>query len=292
MALKNTSPSLETIHPNFGSSFNVMQFDVRNPNKKANWHYHREVEMIFVENGSGKIHIGNHLSYFNHGTLVLIGSNLPHLGFMERLTNNELEIVVQFRQEFLGREFFNIPEMQSIKSLLERAKGGILFGEKIRDEIAGAIKSLPSQDKLDKLLNCVKILDHLANTNDYEILNANGPVIIANNQDNDRLDVIYAFIRNNFQDEIKLEAVANLVNMTVPSFCRYFKKSVFKTFTEYVNEVRIVHATKLLSESNKSLTEICYDCGYNNQSHFIRQFKKITGLSPSEYRKQILKAFV
>lgn len=284
-------PALELVQPEFGSSFSLKRFSESNQNLKPHWHYHPELELVFVEQGSGKIHIGQHLSHFKNGTLVLIGPNLPHLGFVERFTRNESEIVIQFKMDFLGNNFFDSNEMLAIKQLLERSKSGIRFHNHIKNFLGNKLKELFEMNNFNRLLYFLRALNQLAQTKDFDVLNVSGPTVVTNLQDNERLDTIFNYVRNNFSEEIKLKDIADKVSMTVPAFCRYFKKSTQKTFIEFVNEFKIVHATKLLSEGQMSLTEISFECGFNNQSHFIRQFKKITAQTPSEYRNGLIKTF-
>lgn len=284
----NMNAQFEEISPSFGSSFLIQKFGSTQPNQKPNWHYHPELELVYVENGSGKIHVGHHLSYYKSGALVLIGSMVPHLGFVERMTRNETEIVVQFKEDFLGSGFFDASEMTQIKSLLNMSKYGIKFKSHVRKSIGEKLKELCEMNNFNKLIYFLKLLQELSVVKDYELLNATETTMIASPQDNDRLDQIFMYVRNNFDLEIKLDEISALVNMTPQSFCRYFKKTTQKTFLEYVNEFRVVHSTKLMAESNKSITEISYESGFNNKSHFIKQFKKVTSMTPSAYRDEML----
>lgn len=285
--MKTIKPSLEKISPAFGSSLVVLQFSEPCKNAEAVWHFHPEIELAYVNGGSGKRHIGNHLSCFHQGELILIGSNLPHYGFTDRLSGNRSETVVQMKEDFLGKHFFEIPEMTPIQNLFERAKLGLSFHGDIKDEIGADIEKLPQYDNYDRLLRLLAILKELALTDDYQILNAQSYVLEVNMQDNDKLNLIYDHVRENFQRVITLEEISDLASMTEPAFCRYFKKVSGKTFTNFVNEYRLVHASKLLAEQPASITEICYRSGFNNFSHFNKQFKKFIGKSPSDYRKQV-----
>ena len=286
---KKVQPVFEVVQPEFGSSFSIKRFDAINPNQRPTWHYHPEIELVYVEKGSGKVHIGQHLSYFKNGALVLIGPNLPHLGFVQRMTTSDMEIVAQFKLDFLGPDFFNANEFQLIKQMLDRSASGIRFHKHVKEAIGLKLKELLEMNPFNRLVYFIKTLQQLAETKDFDVLNVSGHALVTNLQDNDRLDIIFKFVRNNFTSEIKLEEVAKMVSMTVPAFCRYFKKSTNKTFTSYVNEFKIVHATKLMSEGQLSLTDICFESGFNNQSHFIRQFKKVTSQTPSEYRQGLTK---
>nr|WP_262902001.1 AraC family transcriptional regulator [Winogradskyella vincentii] len=255
--------------------------------KKPFWHFHPEIELVYVNKGKGKRHIGNHLSYFNNSQLLLIGSNLPHNGFTDRLTINGTETIVQFREEFLGQHFFNVPEMEAISNLFDRAKSGILFGVKTKQKFGKRIEKLSEKEGFKKILLLLEILHGLAKSEDYVILNADGYAFETEPQDSAKIDIIFNHINDNFKEHISLDEIADKVSMTVPAFCRYFKKVTGKTFTKLVNEYRVVHATKLLSESQMSITDICYDCGFNNFSHFNKLFKEFTGKSASKYRGEL-----
>ena len=282
-----SKPTLEKVNPDFGNSILVKQHSESCPNTRAFWHFHPEVELVYVNKGKGKRHIGNHLSYFNNSQLILIGSNLPHNGFTDRLTSSGRETLIQFKPEVLGDMFMNMPEMKEISKLLELAKKGILYKPEIKKIVGPKIEELPKVQGIERIIKLLDILSDLANVEDYTILNADGYAFTANLQDSDRINVIYKYINTNFQRQITLDEIANTVSMTVPAFCRYFKNVTGKTFTQLVNEIRIVHATKLLSESQSSITDICFESGFNNFSHFNKQFKEVTGKNASAYRKEI-----
>jgi len=280
-------PTLEKITPNFGSSFLLKKHVEFLKTNTPFWHFHPEIELVYVNKGKGKRHIGNHISYFNNSQLVLIGSNLPHIGYLDRLTTNGSETLIQFLPDFLGEDFFKLPEMAAINALFERAKKGIRFNIDIKQRIGAKIEKLTELDGVHRITSFVEILNDLATTDDYTLLNANGFAFESNHQDSNKIEVIYKHINENFKDHISLDEVSELVSMTVPAFCRYFKKSTGKTFTKLVNEYRVVHATKLLAESNMSIADISFECGFNNFSHFNKLFKEFTGKSASIYRSEL-----
>lgn len=284
----NTKPTLEKISPNFGSSILVKTHTEFLKEIKAFWHFHPEIELVYVNKGKGKTHIGNHLSYFNNSQLLLIGANLPHNGFTDRLTTNGSETLVQFKPEFLGDTFFEIPEMKPIHILFEKAKKGIVFGVKTKQKLGIKIEKLTEKKGFKQVLILLEILHTLSKSEDYTILNADGFAFEAQPQNNNKIDEIFKYINENFNQHISLDEIAGLVSMTVPAFCRFFKKSTGKTFTKLVNEYRVVHATKLLSESQSSITDICFECGFNNFSHFNKLFKEFTGKSASKYRNEMM----
>ncbi|GGG49082.1 AraC family transcriptional regulator [Epilithonimonas arachidiradicis] len=284
--MKHYNPVLETVSPDVGSSFTCLKY-FRNENIKSNfWHFHPEIELIFVHKGSGKRQIGSNISYFTDGDLILIGSNLPHCGMTNENTKNEYEVVIQFSMDFLGSQFWKAPEMMRISALLEKAKSGIVYGEQIKKTLKPRIDALTEATSLNKLIILIEILNQLSQTQDYKILNASKYYLQTQKEDNDRISVIFNYVKDHFKEQITLETVAELSNMTVPSFCRYFKKITNKTFTQFVNEYRITHSLKLLAEQPMSITEVCFDSGFNNFSYFNKTFKEHTQKSPSQYRKE------
>ena len=286
--LKTSKPSFEKVDPSFGSSFSFKNFNQDHQNKNHTfWHYHPEIELVYVNGGSGKRQIGSHVSYYQNGDLILIGANLPHCGFTDSLTNNDRETVIQFSPDFLGKNFWEIPEMRNVRVLLERAKNGIVFHGEDKNLIGEKIEALSSLTNNKRLLGLLDVLNMLENAKDFTLLNAEGFVLDTELEDHNRINVIFNFVKNEFKRNIALEEIADVVSMTVPAFCRYFKKTTGKTFVQFVNEYRLVHAAKLLHEKQISITDVCFESGFNNFSHFNKQFKKFTGKSPSVYRNEI-----
>lgn len=288
--MKSNLPTLKIIEPSFGSSFTLTKYDI-NYNSHF-WHYHPEIELIYVNGGAGKRQVGSHISYYSNGDLTLIGSNLPHCGFTDELTGNKNEIVIQMKPDFLGDHFFNIPEMVNIKNLLQQAKSGITFGGKTKRKIGKKIGKMEDQTPFERLLSIIEIFNELElATEDATVLNAQGFRMEMHVQDNERINYIFNHVKDNFKEPIRLEEIAEKVSMTVPSFCRYFKKITHKTFTKFVNDYRLVHACKLLAEKPISISAIAFESGFNNFSHFNKTFKEFTGKNASEYRHE-LKSFL
>ena len=139
------------------------------------------------------------------------------------------------------------------------------------------------------MLSILSILNELGNSQDFKVLNAEGFSFKTDIEDNDRINIVFNHVKNNFKEEVTLTEIADKAGMTVPSFCRYFKKITNKTFIQFVNEYRLVHASKLLAEQPMSITDVCFECGFNNFSHFNKSFKAFTGQNPSEYRNRLKK---
>lgn len=281
-------PTLEKIEPEFGSSFSLRTYYRDPDNKKPTfWHYHPEVELVYVNGGCGKRQIGSHISYYRNGDLILIGSLLPHCSFTDSLTGHECESVVQFRQDLLGDYFFEAPELRGIRNLLERAKKGIVFHGNTKRRIGAMIEELRHKEAFPRLMGLLEVLKELEKADNYTILNAGGFVLETSFQDNDRINIIFNFVKKEFTRSISLDEISQKVSMTNPAFCRYFKKITGKTFTRFVNEYRLTHAAKLLHEKQISITDVCFESGFNNFSHFNKQFKAFTGKSPSVYRNEL-----
>lgn len=285
--MKTNQAVCQIIEPSFGSSFTVSKY-AENANSKAHlWHYHPEIELVYVNGGSGKRQVGSHISYYTSGSLILIGSNLPHCGFTDEQTGNKKETVIQMKPDFLGTDFFEISEMKKIKRLFNRAKSGIVFIGETKKRIGDKIELIENQLPFERLLTILSILNELEEATEFKVLNAEGFSMEMQMQDNDKINMIFNYVKDNFQQQITLDEVAALVSMTIPSFCRYFKKITSKTFTKFVNEYRLVHACKLLAEKPISISEICFESGFNNFSYFNKSFHEFTGKSASQYRKEL-----
>ncbi|PTS97858.1 AraC family transcriptional regulator, partial [Pedobacter sp. HMWF019] len=245
------------------------------------------IELVFVNGGAGKRQIGSHISYYTDGDLILIGSNLPHCGFTDYNTGNKTETVVQMKPDFLGEGFLGLQETRSIQELFDKAKGGIAFGKETKRVVGKQIEKLEGLLPFERLLGLLAVLKNLQSADDYKILNASGFSLEMQVQDNVRINMVFNYVKDHFNTQISLEKVAAMSSMTVPSFCRYFKKITKKTFTAFVNEYRVVHASKLLAEKPTSIANICYESGFNNFSHFNKSFKEFTGKSASQYRKEL-----
>lgn len=280
---------LEKIEPAFGNSFTIRRFDDKEECNRPHWHFHPEYEIVYVSKGRGKRHIGDHISFFEEGDLIFLGPNLPHFGFTEELFEDHIEIVVQMKEDFLGQEFLNKPEMEAIRRLFERSRQGISFPGPVKEEVGNRLLKMMKLSGFDRLLELLSILQLMANSSEFKMLNASGFALEVNARDQRRIESVYTYVEDNFQQEVNLDKAASRASMTVPAFCRYFKKLTRKTFSQFVNEYRIAHACRLLGDDTLTIAAVSFESGFNNLSHFNRQFKNITGLSPRDYRKGLKK---
>lgn len=285
--MNTTKPILQQVNPFMDQSIVARSFEHPDQNIYKYWHYHHELEIIYINKGSGKKYVGSNFSYFSSGELVLIGPFLPHYSFIDPPKEGQIKYSVQMREGFPGVSMLMIPEMQPIKKLLEKAVFGISFFGKTKLKVGRKIEKLIQEDSLEQLLSTLDILKDLALSEEFKVLNTGDFQVDIIPQDYERLQGIFNFVRENFKRQISLDEAADKASMTSPSFARYFKKVTGKTFTHFVNEYRLVHATKLLAETSLSITDICFESGFNNFSHFNKQFKEFASKSPSDYRKEL-----
>ncbi len=252
------------------------------------WHYHPELELVLSQKGSGTRFVGDSIEQFKEGDIVLIGKNLPHMWLSDK--NNPKvapklvseSIVFHFKEDFLGPTFFENPEMIPIAKLIERSKHGIKFLNTNKKITQLIIKTL-NKKGFNKTMKFLNVLNLLAKHSDYELLASKGYINSDTIQDYNSLTKVYEYIFKNFKTKIDLDSIAQIAHMNPSSFSRCFKRLNNKTFSKYLNEIRIGYACKLLMEEKYNITYICFESGYNNLSNFNRQFKLITGNTPSGY---------
>ncbi|MCG6189336.1 AraC family transcriptional regulator [Maribellus maritimus] len=250
-------------------------------------HSHKNYELNLITAGSGRRIVGNHISSYTSGDLVLLGPNISHCWeVLEHEKNIDPECVVtHFYENIISSDFFNIPELEDVVDLLKKAHSGILFKGPKTEKVATTLNRMVELKGLERYILLLKVFSLLLKIEDREYLAL--PSAMPNTYDKDReqIDKIYEYVFQNVQEGINLKDAAKLVYMEPSSFCRYFKKKTNQTFMEYVKSVRIGIAAKLLAETDKPVTHICYECGYNNLANFNHYFKVIMKKTPSEYRK-------
>jgi AraC-like DNA-binding protein len=273
------------------SEYSINCFKTVTPYFDVPWHFHSETEILYIEKSNGLRFVGDHSESFETGDIGLIGSNLPHVWKSDsiyRKNNPELSavaIVVHFHEAIFSGPFSALPEIKSINQLLFDSHSGIKFTGAARASIAAQMKEIVVANGIDKLLRLIKILDVMSLTDEKQLLASSGYSKIRKSFDFDRYDKAQRFMIDNFQRNISLKEISDIIGMTPTSFCRYFKKHSNKSFHTILNEIRIGHACKLLLENKMNISGICFESGFNNVSNFNEQFKKIKGVSPSNYVK-------
>ena len=275
-------PQIQKIPLSEHSSFMADRFYT--PYFETPWHYHPEYEIVMIIEGRGKRFIGNNIADYYVGDLCFIGSNLPHLYRKDDPDAIGGSLVIHFRDDFVGKEFGTIPEMQKIKMLFDRASMGIQVNGETKNNISELMNEITAMKGMDRLIALLKILNMLANDDEYELLSS--PEIKGqNSDDSDRLNRVFDHVLRNFKEDIGMDDIAKLANMSYSGFCRYFKTRTKKNFTHFVNEIRVGYACRRLMETDLSVDSIGYESGYNNKTNFMEQFKKIVKCTPYQFKK-------
>lgn len=257
------------------------------------WHFHPEIEILYVKDARGTKYIGDSISLFNSGDVVIIGSDTPHVWESapeySDINNDQMStaLVILFTEEIISKPFMHIPEFNKINQFLIDSKRGIQFSNKTRINLINQIEGLSSRSGMDKIIGLLQILNTMSTSRDIKYLSApNYKQLTINSEDKDRIESIYRYVILNYSNKIYLHDIASKVNLTSHSFCRYFKSRTGKAFSTFVNEVRIGNSCKMIIEDKESISQICYASGFNYLSNFNRQFKKIKGMTPSQFQNK------
>lgn len=281
---------LEKIRINEEMSFRVQHG--KDPYFYIPWHFHPEYELILILESTGTRFVGDHVGSFSAGDLVFLASNLPHVWqndkkYLEENSNLSAHcMTIHFLDVFWEKEFTRLPEMQKLRAFFKKSRQGIAFHGKTREKLIKKMHQIDKAKGGKRLIEFIALLDIMANAEEIELLSSLGFIESYSQEDGERMNDIYKYIMNNFTSKIDLDEVAAAAHMSPTGFCRYFKKRTNKTFTKFLNEIRIGYACKLLIQGEYNIIRICYEAGFNNLSNFNEQFKKITGYTPSKYVKE------
>jgi AraC-like DNA-binding protein/quercetin dioxygenase-like cupin family protein len=253
------------------------------------WHYHPEFELTYISNSQGLRYVGNNIENFYENDLVLLGSNLPHCWINSEDQEESSKAVVIYLNEELVK-WLSEDQFNSVRSLFNKSCQGIKFKTSVALKIKPKLDQLLLADPFEKYITLLQILQELSVTTEFDLLSQIGFSYELNSANNERINTVYEYVRNNYHKKISLADVATRVNMSEEYFSRFFSKSLMKSFFTFLNEYRINRACKLLIETEKQVTEICYQVGYESIPFFYRQFKKIKNIPPQAYRAQYLSA--
>ncbi|AUP80652.1 AraC family transcriptional regulator [Flavivirga eckloniae] len=262
------------------------------PNFYNPFHFHEELEFTYVLKSSGTRFVGDSIEPFNVDDAVLVGSQLPHcwindVAYFQGDPNYKAQaIVIQFKPDFAG-SLFNLYELQRIKQFIKKAEHGIKFLKNAKPVLKQMLLDLVNSNGAKRISLLIDLLEFMANTEHKETLCKTHTLANMSSQNLDRLNAIFEYTLQNYKEHITLQDISALAHLSPNAFCRYFKKHTRKTYKEFVNELKIAQACKLMQETSKSITEIAFSSGFNNVSHFIRVFKKFKQVKPLEYRKNI-----
>ncbi|MBC7889505.1 MAG: helix-turn-helix transcriptional regulator [Ferruginibacter sp.] len=272
---------IQKIHLEEHQSFACRSY--RTPDFETNWHKHEEFELILLAEGYGTAMIGDYIGEYKPGDIYFLAGNLPHWFKKQHHKMTGCSVVLHFKQNIFGKELLQLPELESINDLLKK-NDGIQIQPKLTKEISAIIyemESLKGFQRIGLLLQCLQKIStsphYVTVTQNFESTNENI---------NPAIEKIIDFSFKRYLTPITLQQVADVAAMSIPTFCRFFKKNIKKTYFDFIQDLRISHACKLLTNSNKPVMEICYESGYNSWAHFSKQFKQVKKMTPSGFRKE------
>ena len=284
-------PQLSKVSSSPASSFSVRHDRV--PFINTRWHYHPEVELIYFEEGSGAQFIGDNIRTFRSGDVILVGAHLPHYWsfdsqYFENCTQSPDIYVAHFCENFWGKDFLNIPENLPLKNILEIAKRGIQVTGKTKEVIGDVLKKMFDSVGCRKILLLLEALVTIANSDEICLLSSIGFQPKMKDTENDRINSVYQYSFDNYKRKIQMEEIAAVAHMSPNSFCRYFKSKTRKTYSNFLIEIRVGIACKLLIENKISIKQICYESGFNNFASFHKYFKMIKNKTPLNYQREYM----
>ncbi|MCD8740014.1 helix-turn-helix domain-containing protein [Mucilaginibacter roseus] len=286
-------PQLLKVSTNIVQSFSARR-DTE-PDINSHWHYHPEAELIYFKSGGGTQFIGDSIEHFKSGDIVLVGGNLPHFWkyddeyFKDDAARADV-IVIHFNENFWGDVFLNLPENKAIRDTLELGKRGIrIRGIDKNVETSELMERLVCAEGPSKIMLLMEVLMSLGSYPQKQALASMGFHYNFQEAEKDRINAIYNYTIANFKNKIKLEEIAAIANVSPNSFCRFFKSRSHKTYSQFINEIRVGHACKLLIDNQLNVKEICYESGFYNFASFHKYFKQITGKSPLGYQKTFVR---
>jgi AraC-like DNA-binding protein len=282
----------ELINVNYSGNKSVHIKHIDNNRLISSFHFHDMCELVWIERSHGKRIVGDHIGNFEDDDLVLMGPNLPHIWQNDKSYEDRDDKTVRSTVIYFSIDFFSLltgdqDVLALAADLVSRASRGLVFDQETTNKIKNILRGIANNDGFENIIAVIEIIKILARSKDFKYLSS----ITFKNQydekDNNRINKVYQFLMKNFHNDIHLNEVAELCNMTPNSFCRFFKMRAQKSLTQFINEIRIGHACKLLQSEDYSIADVCYASGFNNPTNFNKFFKTIKGMKPSEYRTKL-----
>jgi AraC-like DNA-binding protein len=260
--------------------------------ENSTWHYHNSYEISFITEGSGKRIVGDSIEEFQPGDLAFIGRNIPHVWIADKEirtpSNRNLEMVyLQFTSSVLSPQLLILPEFSNVKKAMDLSERGIQIVGDTLNEVSEIMLQLPYMKSFDRIIHFYMLMNIIGKSETNVHLASKEYLNLKFSTGNKRIASIHEYLMNNYLEEVNLKSLAELVNMAEGSLCRFFKMNMGITIFEYLNQIKTEFACKLLMDNDLSIMRVCFDSGFNNLSHFNKQFKKSTGVTPSEYRKRL-----
>ncbi len=261
----------------------------RTPNFETNWHKHEEYELILITEGNGAVLIGDHIGEYKTGDIFFLGSGLPHWFRKSRQCRIGSAVVLHFLKDFWGASFLQMPEMKAILKLLESNNKGISLQKKLRKNITELMLQVEKSSGIHRIYLLLNCLQQIAGSRQYDVLTKAFDAGI-NNKANSAIEKIFTWSFRHFLENVTLSEVAAEAGMSIPTFCRFFKRNIKKSYFDFIKELRIGHACKLLRETNDPILDICYASGYNSWANFSKHFKQLKEIPPGTYRRHFKNA--
>ena len=255
-------------------------------------HFHEDCQLTYILEGDGDIFIGETISPFNKGDVFLIGKNIPHVlrnsdSYYQNPNLHARAISVFFSQDTLMKIFNLLPETAALQKLLSFSAHGIKLSGKTASEVHQGLERMLKLQQFDCFLEFMGILNSISKADDINLISKTSMPLHSVSEDNKKITRVFEYVMANFHRKITLEEISSIVNMSPTAFCRFFKQRTLKTFSNFLIEIRIGNACKMLVEDDYNTTQCCFFNGYNNVSNFHRQFRKVTGMTPSEYKQKV-----
>ena len=288
----NMKPQVLQVATNPNRSFSIRKDSIPNVNNR--WHCHKEVELVHIHRGSGTQFVGDSIRRFKAGDIVLVGANLPHYWHFDQEDKADSSLqpnllpyssVIHFTEDFWGTQFLLLPENKMLKNVLEKAKRGLVLHGAIGQEVGKQIENVFNTEGTFQLIALIQCLLWAQHCTEADYLSSLGFEYDSSEFENERLHSIYKYTLQNFHDKIKLQEIASLAGLAPNSFCRYFKYRTGKSYSQFLLEIRIGNACKLLINTKMNIKQICFESGFNNFTCFYKKFKALTGMSPFSYQK-------
>lgn len=258
----------------------------RTPYFEVPWHQHIEYQLILFLEGEGCSFIGNYVGDFKKDDIFFLGSNLPHTFQKASKDIITSALVVQFKDDFWGKDFLQLPECQSIRRLFDISMKGLKLSDESKKILNPLIREMENLTGLRRIACLCECLQFIADKKECKTLSTQ-EVISFTSKKQERIDKIFRYTIDHFQGSIPLDTIADYADMSVPAFCNYFRKSTKKTYIDFLNEIRIGYACQQLIDTKKTVQEICFESGFNTLANFNKQFLKVKAITPSHFRKKI-----
>ncbi|EAR00715.1 AraC family transcriptional regulator [Maribacter sp. HTCC2170] len=275
--------SYESINHTIHTSFNIEHYTHTKSCVTTNWHIHPEYELVYIRNGKGVLQIDSHEIPYDNGALLFIGPNIPHADFGNKDYEDNLEIVIQFKNEFVDDKLTIFPEFKNIKELIKKTNQALVFNKEVKTKFKGYFENFKVGQDAHNLINLIGLLDELGTNSSYETVISKKDLIEHKPSEVIRLETIFEFVNEHYAEPINIVSICTKVGLTKNSFCRFFKKMTHQSFVQFVNEFRIRKAIDLFHQNLFTVSEVMYKCGFNDASYFAKIFKKHTNKTPSEY---------